>query len=254
MSSCPSSSSPTFTTARTGLLVSRNHGRRSSRSLGVEAGAIDRACLRPAPRGRLRAPPPRRPGSGPAWPPSGAGPAGTRPSPGRPGPARAPRSGGARAGRSDRARRRPRRPAARSTMASTSRMPPRNRLPRPSPLLAPSTSPPMSTTCTAAWTTLRLLDISASRSRRWSGTLATPTFGSLVAKAYGAASAPPPVSALYSDDLPALGRPTSPNRSIPNWRGYGVEWSGVAPARSSRAAPVMRCTVHSSMPVAPRAR
>ena len=40
-----------------------------------------------------------------------------------------------------------------NTMASTSRMPPRNRLPRPSPLLAPSTSPPMSTTCTAACTT-----------------------------------------------------------------------------------------------------
>ena len=54
----------------------------------------------------------------------------------------------------------------------------------------------MSTTCTAAWTTLRLLDISASRSRRSSGTLATPMFGSLVAKAYGAASAPPPVRAL----------------------------------------------------------
>ena len=81
-------------------------------------------------------------------------------------------------------------------MASTSRMPPRNRLPSPSPLLAPSTRPPMSTTCTAAWTTLRLFDISASASRRWSGTLATPTLGSLVAKAYGAASAPPPVSAL----------------------------------------------------------
>ena len=69
------------------------------------------------------------------------------------------------------------------TMASTSRMLARKRLPRPSPLLAPSTSPPMSTTCTAAWTTLRLLDISASRSRRSSGTLATPMFGSLVAKA-----------------------------------------------------------------------
>ena len=60
----------------------------------------------------------------------------------------------------------------------------------------------------------RHFDMSASRSRRSSGTLATPTFGSLVAKAYGAASAPPPVRALYSEDLPALGRPTRPKRSM----------------------------------------
>ena len=38
-------------------------------------------------------------------------------------------------------------------MASTSRMLARNLLPRPSPLLAPSTRPPMSTNCTAACTT-----------------------------------------------------------------------------------------------------
>src|SRR6056297_213568 len=47
-------------------------------------------------------------------------------------------------------------------------------------------------------------------------------FGSLVANGYGAASAPPPVSALYSELLPALGRPTSPKRSmrrprLPRW-------------------------------------
>ena len=72
----------------------------------------------------------------------------------------------------------------------------------------------MSTTCTAACTTLRLLDISASRSRRSSGTLATPMLGSLVANAYGAASAPPPVRALYSELFPALGRPTRPKRSM----------------------------------------
>ena len=61
---------------------------------------------------------------------------------------------------------------------------------------------------------LRLLDISASRSRRSSGTLATPMLGSLVANAYGAASAPPPVRALYSELFPALGRPTRPKRSM----------------------------------------
>ena len=70
-------------------------------------------------------------------------------------------------------------------------------------------------------------------SRRWSGTLATPTLGSLVAKAYGAASAPPPVSALYSEDLPALGRPTNPKRSIPNQGGYGLAGGGASVARAA---------------------
>ena len=71
------------------------------------------------------------------------------------------------------------------TMASTSRMWLRNLLPSPSPLLAPATSPPMSTNCTVAGTTFLLLLISASASRRGSGTRAMPTLGSVVAKAYG---------------------------------------------------------------------
>ena len=124
------------------------------------------------------------------------------------------RRAGARADRTGPARRRRRTPAARTRWRRPRGCAPRNLLPRPSPLLAPSTSPPMSTNCTAAWTTFWLLDISASRSSRSSGTLATPTFGSLVANAYGAARAPPPASALYSEDLPALGSPTNPNRSI----------------------------------------
>jgi hypothetical protein len=41
----------------------------------------------------------------------------------------------------------------------------------------------MSTNCTDAGTTLRLWDISASFPSRSSGTLATPTLGSVVAKA-----------------------------------------------------------------------
>ena len=45
------------------------------------------------------------------------------------------------------------------------------------------------------------------------------TFGSVVANAYGAARAPPPAKALKSDDFPALGKPTNPNRSIGR-RGY----------------------------------
>src|SRR5690606_11323530 len=89
----------------------------------------------------------------------------------------------------------------------------RKRLPSPSPLLAPSTSPPMSTNWTLAGTTFRLFASRARASSRGSGTLATPTLGSRVANAYGAARAPPPARALYSDDLPALGRPTKPKRS-----------------------------------------
>src|SRR4051794_26088349 len=99
-------------------------------------------------------------------------------------------------------------------MASTSRMLARNLLPRPSPLLAPSPSPPMSTTWTAACTSCFDLLIAPSWSTRVSGTLATPMFGSLVANGYGAASAPPPVSALYNELLPAFGRPTRPKRSM----------------------------------------
>ena len=60
-------------------------------------------------------------------------------------------------GSAGRARRRRRRPAARRRWRRPRGCRPRNRLPRPSPLLAPSTSPPMSTNCTAAGTTfLRL--------------------------------------------------------------------------------------------------
>src|SRR5688572_25065581 len=71
----------------------------------------------------------------------------------------------------------------------------------------------MSTNSTIAGTVLALFDIAESRSRRSSGTSATPTFGSTVAKGYAAASALPPDKALKRDDLPALGRPTKPKRS-----------------------------------------
>ena len=54
----------------------------------------------------------------------------------------------------------------------------------------------MSTTSTVAWISFLVFDMIASWSMRSSGTLATPMFGSLVANGYGAARAPPPVSAL----------------------------------------------------------
>ncbi len=120
-------------------------------------------------------------------------------------------------------------------MASTSRMLARNLLPSPSPLLAPSTRPPMSTTWTAAWTTFLDFDIAARRSSRSSGTLATPMFGSFVANGYGAASAPPPVSALYSELLPALGRPTRPKRSMRPPEATGAPTAGGRRERNVKA-------------------
>jgi len=54
-------------------------------------------------------------------------------------------------------------------------------LPRPSPLLAPSTRPPMSTTSTVACTTFFDSDMAASASSRGSSTRATPMLGSFVA-------------------------------------------------------------------------
>ena len=83
--------------------------------------------------------------------------AASRPSRGRRGRARSRRRAGARAGRTGPATSSSSNARSTNTMASTSRMLARNLLPRPSPLLAPSTRPPMSTTCTAACTTLRLL-------------------------------------------------------------------------------------------------
>ena len=66
------------------------------------------------------------------------------------------------------------------TMASHSRMFPRNLLPRPSPFDAPFTRPAMSTNSTMAGVFLFVSQISASLSRRASGTGTTPTFGSMV--------------------------------------------------------------------------
>ena len=67
-------------------------------------------------------------------------------------------------------------------IASASRILARNWLPSPSPSLAPRTIPAMSTKETVAGTTLALWNISASFSRRASGSGTTPTFGSIVAK------------------------------------------------------------------------
>jgi len=53
-------------------------------------------------------------------------------------------------------------------------------IPRPSPLLAPATSPAMSTNSMAAGISTEVLAILASSGRRSSGTVTTPTLGSMV--------------------------------------------------------------------------
>ena len=181
-----SSSSPTFTTASTGLLVSRKCDASRSRCVGVEAGAVDRRALGQRRRRRRRARRPRRPATDRLGRLLRRGRAGPRPSRGRPAPARSRRPAGARAGRRARARRR--RAKARSTkhdgvdLADAAEEPVAQALTLAGPLDQAADvddlhrrPAPRSCSC----------DMAARSSRRWSGTLDTPTLGSLVAKAYG---------------------------------------------------------------------
>src|SRR4051812_43310760 len=99
-------------------------------------------------------------------------------------------------------------------MASQSRSEPRKRLPRPSPVLAPFTSAAMSTISNPVYTSFFEFDILPSRSTRSSGTCASATVVSVVENWCGATTVSAPVSALNKLDLPLLGRPTSPRRSM----------------------------------------
>ena len=96
-------------------------------------------------------------------------------------------------------------------MASVSRMFPRNLLPRPSPFDAPFTSPAMSTISQVAGTILPGCTSSASFVRRSSGTVITPTLGSIVQNGKFAACAFALDRQLKSVDLPTLGSPTIPH-------------------------------------------
>ena len=87
-------------------------------------------------------------------------------------------------------------------------------MPRPSPLLAPLTSPAISVKENEVGTILRGLTISTILSNRLSFTSTTPTLGSIVAKGKLAASAPDFVMALNNVDLPTLGNPTRPTSAI----------------------------------------
>ena len=67
-----------------------------------------------------------------------------------------------------------------STIASVSRMCDKNLFPNPSPLLAPLTSPAISTNSITACVVFSGLYISVNLSSLSSGTATTPTFGSMV--------------------------------------------------------------------------
>src|SRR5262245_40637642 len=96
-------------------------------------------------------------------------------------------------------------------MASTSRAWARNWLPRPSPLEAPLTRPAISTKVSRVGLILADFASFASTSRRGSGTITSPTFGSMVLNGYfDACAAAVAVSGLKTVDLPTLERPRMP--------------------------------------------
>ncbi len=96
-------------------------------------------------------------------------------------------------------------------MASVSRMLAKNLLPRPSPREAPLTSPAMSTISMVVGMIFFGLSIFASATIRSSGTVMTPTLGSIVQKGKLAACAFAFDRQLNRVDLPTLGRPTIPH-------------------------------------------
>src|ERR1700760_680373 len=96
-------------------------------------------------------------------------------------------------------------------MALVERMLAKNWLPSPSPLLAPFTRPAMSTISIVLGTMLLGFTISVSLVSLSSGTVITPTFGSMVQNGKLAACALAFDKLLKSVDLPTLGKPTIPH-------------------------------------------
>ena len=88
---------------------------------------------------------------------------------------------------------------------------PKNLFPSPSPFDAPLTSPAISTISQVAGTILLGFIISASCVNRSSGTVITPTLGSIVQKGKLAACAFADERQLKSVDFPTLGSPTIPH-------------------------------------------
>ena len=96
-------------------------------------------------------------------------------------------------------------------IASVSRIFPRNLLPRPSPLLAPFTRPAISTISQVAGTMRPGCTSSASFVSLSSGTVITPTLGSIVQNGKFAACAFALDRQVNSVDFPTLGSPTIPH-------------------------------------------
>ena len=96
-------------------------------------------------------------------------------------------------------------------IASVSRILAKNLFPNPSPLLAPFTRPAISTISTVVGTMRPGWTSSASLVKRSSGTVITPTFGSIVQKGKLAAWAFAFDKQLKSVDFPTFGRPTMPH-------------------------------------------
>src|SRR5690606_16126954 len=96
-------------------------------------------------------------------------------------------------------------------IASVSRIFPRNLFPRPSPLLAPFTSPAISTISIVVGSTRSGLTNSLNLLRRSSGTVIVPTFGSIVQKGKFADCAFAFERQLNRVDFPTFGKPTIPH-------------------------------------------
>ena len=146
----------------------------------------------------------------PAWPPCAACRSGSRRSRGRPGPARSRRRAGARAGRTGRGRRRRRRPAARTRWRRPRGCWPGTGCPGP-PLCWPP-RPGRRCRRTARWPARRSCEllISARRSSRSSGTLATPDVGVLGGEGVGRGQRRAAREGVVERGLARVGEPDEP--------------------------------------------
>src|SRR5690606_2536173 len=107
-------------------------------------------------------------------------------------------------------------------MAFVVRIFPKNWFPNPSPLEAPFTRPAMSTISIVLGTIRCGFTSSANLLRRGSGTVMTPTLGSIVQKGKFAACALALDKQLNNVDLPTFGRPTIPHCKAINY--YAVRF------------------------------
>src|SRR3989344_8492856 len=89
----------------------------------------------------------------------------------------------------------------------------RNLLPKPAPSAAPLTNPAISTNSIDVGTIFSDFSKAESLASRSSGTLITPTLGSMVVNGKFEAAAACFVRALNKVDLPTLGKPTIPTEN-----------------------------------------